>query len=124
LREKIYFLTHGVPHFYPNDSLRLVMVPGVSVPLAIAFYFAFVTIFGTVLGVTFFAGFVTGYLIYDTTHYVVHHKACRGRISAFLKKLHMRHHYVDPDRDYGVSSPTWDFVWRTWGGNKKAVDSR
>ena len=117
-REKAYFITHGVHHFFPNDSLRLVMVPGVSIPLATAFLFAFLAIFGSVLGATFFAGFVMGYLMYDTTHYVVHHHACRGRISAFLKKWHMRHHYVNPDRDYGVSSPAWDFVWGTWGTKK------
>ena len=117
-REKAYFITHGVHHFFPNDSLRLVMVPGVSMPLATAFLFAFLAIFGSVLGATFFAGFAMGYLMYDTTHYVVHHHACRGRISAFLKKWHMRHHYVNPDRDYGVSSPAWDFVWGTWGTKK------
>lgn len=122
LREKLYFVTHGVHHFYPNDSLRLVMVPGVSVPLALVFFFAFTGAMGMVLGTTFFAGFVMGYLAYDTTHFVVHHKSCRGRISAFLKKWHMRHHYVDPDRDYGVSSPIWDFVWGTWGGRKKIAD--
>ena len=119
MREKVYFLMHGVHHFYPNDSLRLVMVPGVSVPLAIAFYFAFTIGLGSVLGPALFAGFVVGYLMYDTTHFVVHHHPCRGRISASLKKWHMRHHYVDPDSDYGVSSPAWDFVWGTWGGRKK-----
>ncbi len=112
-REKIYFVMHGVHHLYPNDSRRLVMPPGVSVPLAVVFFFAFKLALGGTMGPVFFAGFVAGYLVYDTTHFVVHHHRCRGRWAAYVKKLHMRHHYVDPDRGFGVSSPLWDVIMGT-----------
>src|SRR6185295_6194358 len=36
---KINFMFHGVHHDYPRDRYRLVMVPPVSIPLAIVFYF-------------------------------------------------------------------------------------
>jgi sterol desaturase/sphingolipid hydroxylase (fatty acid hydroxylase superfamily) len=32
----------------------------------------------------------------------------------YLKKRHARHHFLDPDSDYGVSSPLWDVVFGTF----------
>ncbi|NIR29652.1 MAG: fatty acid hydroxylase [Gammaproteobacteria bacterium] len=114
LREKVYFMMHGVHHFFPNDSRRLVMPPGVSVPLAAGFWVLYTLLLGMAFGTVFFAGSIAGYLAYDTTHFLVHHRRCRGRWSGFLKKVHMRHHFLDPEHYYGVSSPLWDFVLGTW----------
>lgn len=35
--KKLHFIMHGVHHDYPSDSLRLVLPPSVSLPLAIGF---------------------------------------------------------------------------------------
>jgi len=115
LRQKHYFLAHGVHHDFPNDTKRLVMPPSLSIPLAIVFFLAFSLAFGAFSAPALFAGFVFGYLVYDTIHYAVHHFALRGRIMLYLKKQHFRHHYGDSTRDYGVSSPLWDFVMGTFG---------
>lgn len=113
LRQKHYFLVHGVHHDFPNDTRRLVMPPSLSVPLAVVFYLAFRFAVGTEAGPAAFAGFTFGYLIYDTIHYVVHHFALRNPILLYLKKKHYRHHYQDSTRDFGVSSPLWDTLFRT-----------
>ena len=42
----------------------------------------------------FASGFLTGYLIYDMTHYVHHHKP-KGKLGKLLRELHMRHHFHD-----------------------------
>ncbi len=118
-RQKHYFLAHGVHHDYPNDSKRLVMAPVISIPLGVFFYFAFRFAFGADVAPAMFVGMLVGYLIYDTTHFAVHHWRLRGRITLYLKKHHYRHHYQDPDKDYGVSSPLWDIVFRTWGKGGK-----
>lgn len=112
--KKIHFMFHGVHHDYPNDSSRLVMPPVVSIPLAVLFYFIFGAILGAYYLPPFFAGFIVGYLAYDLTHYAVHHFNLHGRISLYLKQHHLRHHYMDPDNNYGVSSPLWDFVFSTY----------
>jgi sterol desaturase/sphingolipid hydroxylase (fatty acid hydroxylase superfamily) len=114
-RHTFYFIAHGVHHDYPSDSKRLVMPPGVSVPLAIAFWFLFKGVFGATLAPALFAGFVTGYLIYDTIHFAVHHFSVPTKAGRFLKRKHHRHHFLDPDEDYGVSSPLWDLVLGTFG---------
>ena len=114
-RHTVYFISHGVHHDYPSDSKRLVMPPGVSVPLATAFWFLFLSLFGMVLAPALFGGFVMGYLIYDTIHFAVHHFSVPTAAGKFLKRKHHRHHFLDPDEDYGVSSPLWDLVLGTFG---------
>jgi sterol desaturase/sphingolipid hydroxylase (fatty acid hydroxylase superfamily) len=108
--QRIHFIFHGVHHDYPSDSRRLVMPPSISVPLALLFYFLFESMFGKGLVAPFFIGFLLGYLFYDMTHYAVHHFNIHNKFWLALKKHHMRHHFQDADKGYGVSSPVWDYV--------------
>ncbi|MEX0598269.1 MAG: fatty acid hydroxylase, partial [Candidatus Paceibacterota bacterium] len=39
--KKIHYTFHGIHHDFPQDSLRLVMPPPVSIPLAVIFYWLF-----------------------------------------------------------------------------------
>ena len=119
LRHVIYFIFHGVHHEYPSDSKRLVMPPVASLPMGLVAWVIFSLIFGE-KAIPAFAGLLTGYLIYDTTHFVLHHKSVPTAFGKLIKKAHMRHHFLEPDEDYGVSSPLWDIVFRTYGGKKTA----
>ncbi len=112
--KRIHFLIHGIHHDYPRDSKRLVMPPSVSIPLAILFYGLFRWALGVTVGEPSFAGFVFGYVCYDSIHYVLHHWSMRGsRLGLWLQQHHNLHHYQDPDRGYGVSTPLWDYVFGT-----------
>ena len=113
LGARLHWMMHGVHHDHPNDPLRLVMPPSVSVPLATAFVALFVLVLGTPMGWTFGAGFLSGYLAYDMTHYYVHHRRPRTRLGRLLRELHMRHHFQDDTRGFGVSVPFWDWVFGT-----------
>jgi 4-hydroxysphinganine ceramide fatty acyl 2-hydroxylase len=114
-RHIVYFIMHGIHHEYPSDSSRLVMPPGASVPLALLFFVLFRLIVGTRYTPGMFAGFLIGYLAYDTIHFAVHHVPLPTTWGRFTKRRHYRHHFVNPDRDYGVSSPLWDIVLGTRG---------
>src|SRR5207247_5435748 len=70
---RLHWIIHGVHHDHPNDPMRLVMPPSVSVPLASGFVVAFVAIMGTPTAWAFAAGFLAGYVIYDEIHYHLHH---------------------------------------------------
>jgi sterol desaturase/sphingolipid hydroxylase (fatty acid hydroxylase superfamily) len=120
LRHVIYFIFHGVHHEYPSDTRRLVMPPIASLPMGLVAWFIFSWIFGGA-AIPAFAGLLVGYLVYDTTHFVVHHKSVPTAFGKLIKKAHMRHHFLDPDENYGVSSPLWDIVFRTYGGKKSAA---
>ncbi len=108
--KRIHFIIHGVHHDYPNDSKRLVMPPSVSIPLAFLFYFGFEMLMGASLTAPFFAGFVTGYLAYDMLHYAVHHANWENKWFMAIKAHHLKHHFKDPDKGYGVSSALWDKI--------------
>ena len=110
--KKLHFIVHGVHHDYPNDATRLVMPPSLSIPLAVVFWVGFALIFGRFApGIS--AGFAFGYVCYDSIHYATHHFAMQNRVGAWLKQYHLRHHYKDDEAGYGVSSPLWDYVFRT-----------
>lgn len=119
LRHKFYFLVHGVHHDYPNDSTRLVMPPSVSVPLTALIFLGFRAAVGSAAPAAF-AGFILGYLTYDTIHFATHHFRASGSVSKFLKKRHFRHHYADSSNDFGVSSPLWDILFGTMSREGKA----
>ena len=110
---KINFMFHGVHHDYPRDSMRLVMVPAISLPLAVVFYYGFKFILGPEHVTSFFVGFLIGYLFYDMTHFALHHVNFKSKFWLDLKQHHMVHHYSDPNNGYGVSSTFWDHVYRT-----------
>ncbi|MBK5285352.1 MAG: sterol desaturase family protein [Bacteroidia bacterium] len=113
LGAKIHFIVHGVHHDYPSDSKRLVMVPTLSIPLAVLFYFLFWLLLGEALVNPFFIGFISGYLFYDMTHFAIHHFNFKSDFWLEIKNHHMRHHYMDSHNGYGVSSKIWDYVFRT-----------
>ncbi|HKG36208.1 MAG TPA: sterol desaturase family protein [Solirubrobacterales bacterium] len=110
---RMHFIIHGVHHDHPNDKLRLVMPPAVSIPLAVLFFLGFAALFGTPAAYPLFAGFIAGYLSYDYTHYYVHHFVPKSQLGKRLREQHMRHHFQDHRFGYGVSSPVWDVVFRT-----------
>ncbi len=113
LAKRIHFIFHGVHHDYPNDVLRLVMPPAVSIPLAFLFYFTFYFLLGPALVSLYFVGFVLGYLFYDISHYAIHHFNFRNKFWFQLKRHHMLHHYQDDKVGFGVSSKLWDIVFKT-----------
>lgn len=111
--ERLHFVWHGVHHDYPNDRLRLVMPPSLSIPLAIIFFYGFLALMGQPTVYPFFAGFVLGYLCYDMMHYAMHHLRWNHPFWQRLKQHHMLHHYQENDRGFGVSNPLWDYVFNT-----------
>ena len=107
--------------FYPVHQLhhevqewdRIVAPPLMSLPLAVLLFGVFWFSIGPPAVFPFFGGFLIGYLAYDYTHYATHFIRPRTWIGKGLRKRHLQHHFACPDRWYGVSSPLWDYVFRT-----------
>ncbi len=109
---RFHFLVHGVHHTWPKDALRLVLPPAASLLLGAGFLGLFVAVAGSP-GVAGFVGLASGYLVYDLIHYAVHHVRPRFLWHARLRAHHNNHHFHDPTRRFGVSSPLWDVVFGT-----------
>ena len=115
---RLHWIIHGVHHDHPNDPLRLVMPPAASIPLAVIVVGAIFLIFGSTHGPAVAAGFLLGYIVYDEMHYALHHHTPTTRLGRRLRELHMRHHFQDDEKGFGISAPYWDVVFRTFPGRR------
>jgi sterol desaturase/sphingolipid hydroxylase (fatty acid hydroxylase superfamily) len=113
LAARLHWMLHGVHHDHPNDPRRLVLPPALSIPFALLLALLFVEALGRPLGWAVCGGFYAGYLAYDMVHFALHHHRPTSRLGRRLHELHMRHHFEDEDRGFGVSAPWWDVVFGT-----------
>ena len=104
------FAVHGNHHFSPNDPLRNLMPPLVSLPISAAVWATCVALLG-MAGTWLFLGFIIGYVGYDVAHYACHQWPMRGRFALALKRHHMRHHHVDEEGNYAITAIFWDRVF-------------
>jgi dihydroceramide fatty acyl 2-hydroxylase len=116
----LHWLFHGAHHEHPNSPEFVVAPPIVSVPLAAIFGALFWLVLGSPAWLAFAAGFFAGYLIYDVTHYRLHQSRPRTRLGRRLREGHMRHHFQDGSRSFGVTAPYWDRVFGTAGPRRGA----
>lgn len=122
--QRIHHLIHGIHHDDPEDATRLVMPPTAAVILAAVLWVIFRVLFGPVYIEPFFAFFLLGYLIYDYTHFYIHHFIPKSKWGKRLKQHHMLHHYATEGAMWGVSSPLWDWILGTAQEKKSSVKSR
>lgn len=104
---------HGIHHEYPNDMTRVVMPPAAAIWFAVVFGLLTWAALGYAYGLPFFGGLVVGYLWYDMTHWWTHTTRPRGAWGKLVRRHHMMHHFQRTDRRFGVSTPLWDWVFRT-----------
>jgi sterol desaturase/sphingolipid hydroxylase (fatty acid hydroxylase superfamily) len=109
--KRLHYIIHGVHHQSPRDEERLFMPP-LPGTLIIAVLCGF---FYLLLGTDAFiwmAGFLNGWGIYVSIHYIVH---MYQPVAPFkmLWTHHAKHHYKDEHKAFGVSSPLWDYIFRT-----------
>jgi sterol desaturase/sphingolipid hydroxylase (fatty acid hydroxylase superfamily) len=123
LGARMHWIIHGVHHDHPNDPLRLVMPPAVSVPLGALVFALLYLLFGSHYAPSLGAGFFVGYLVYDMLHYYLHHFRPRGRVGRMLRERHMRHHFQDETRGFGISAPYWDEIFGTSSRERASASS-
>ncbi|CAN1290284.1 Dihydroceramide fatty acyl 2-hydroxylase FAH2 [Linum perenne] len=71
-----------------------------------------------------FAGGLLGYIMYDCTHYYLHHGQPSNEVPKNLKKYHMNHHFRVQDKGFGITSSLWDRVFGTLPPSKEQKKSR
>jgi sterol desaturase/sphingolipid hydroxylase (fatty acid hydroxylase superfamily) len=117
-KKQFQYAVHGVHHDFPRDKSRLAMPPILSVLLATLFFLLYRYTMGYV-GLPFAAGFMAGYATYLVVHYATHAYRPPKNFLKILWKHHAIHHFSEPDRAFGVSSPLWDVIFRTMPTGKK-----
>lgn len=111
-QEKFAYMVHGVHHDSPKDKDRLAMPPPLSLLISFLFFLLFKLLLGDLV-YGFLPGFLMGYTAYLGVHYMVHAFRPPNNIFRALWVHHGIHHYKDDERAFGVSSPLWDYIFRT-----------
>jgi sterol desaturase/sphingolipid hydroxylase (fatty acid hydroxylase superfamily) len=82
-------------------ALTALLLPGLSLAA------------GPAIATAFTAGFIAMYLVYEVLHRRCHTRPPRGRYGRWRRRNHFAHHFVDPRRGHGVTTPLWDHVFGT-----------
>ncbi|KAI9032841.1 hypothetical protein CLU79DRAFT_728276 [Phycomyces nitens] len=109
----LHFSLHGFHHYLPMDRLRLVVPPALFVVLAIPFVSLGFALFPIGIAHAIVAGAIFGYVLYDITHYYLHHAKIATAYLRDMKKYHLAHHYKDFEAGYGITSKFWDYCFST-----------
>lgn len=110
---KLHEIIHGYHHQYPDDSLRLVMPLGASIPLAVVVATLLALVGKPAATIPYFCGIVAGYLFYDFTHWSSHYRPPRTAWGRAIRAHHMAHHFATPDRNFGISHRWVDLLMGT-----------
>ncbi|KAK7246174.1 hypothetical protein RIF29_41034 [Crotalaria pallida] len=118
----IHYLLHGCHHKHPMDGLRLVFPPAATAILLIPFW-NFVKLISTPsIAPALLGGGLLGYVMYDCTHYYLHHGQPKTEVPRNLKKYHLNHHFRIQNKGFGITSSLWDKVFGTLPPSK--VDAK
>ncbi|KAI4371849.1 hypothetical protein MLD38_010148 [Melastoma candidum] len=115
-----HYLIHGCHHKHPMDGLRLVFPPAATAVLLFPFWNAVSLLATPSTTPALFGGGLLGYVMYDCTHYYLHHGQPSGGVSKDLKKYHLNHHFRIQDKGFGITSSFWDKVFGTLPQVKQA----
>lgn len=123
--KRIVYIFHEQHHEYPRDKMRLFMppVPSLLIAMVLIGIFSAISYLATATigyALVFFAGFVSGYLIYVSMHYAIHTYAPPKYLKALWRNHHL-HHYKHPDKAFGVSSVLWDKLFGTLPPSKESA---
>ncbi len=68
---------------------------------------------GPAIGAAFTSGFIAMYLAYEVLHRRCHTHPPRGAYGRWRRRNHFAHHFADPRRGHGVTTPIWDHLFGT-----------
>ncbi|KAK6932016.1 Fatty acid hydroxylase [Dillenia turbinata] len=120
----LHYLLHGCHHKHPMDRLRLVFPPAAAAILSIPVWTMFKLLLTPCVAPAFFGGSLLGYVMYDCTHYYLHHGKPSNEVAQNLKRYHLNHHFRVQSKGFGITSPLWDKIFRTYPEPKTAENSR
>ncbi len=69
---------------------------------------------GLSFGAAYTVGLVGFYLFYEVLHRRLHTHAGTPRYGRWVRRHHFYHHFVDPSKNHGVTSPVWDVLFGTY----------
>lgn len=108
------FAPHTQHHAVPRDVGYTLAPLWLSLTSSSLLFGAFSLAIGSwTAGASILAGVIAGYLAYEAIHLRIHSVAPGGPLLRALRQYHFYHHYADDRVCFGVTSPIWDWVFRS-----------
>ncbi len=105
---------HLAHHVAPTAPEKIVAKPWFSLSIATGIWaILFAVLRSAPLASLTMTGVILGYLSYEFVHYGVHTRPGEVGGLRWWRRNHFYHHFQEPARAFGVTSPIWDFVFRT-----------
>ncbi len=101
---------HARVDWFVPMARKLLLAAGVLAAVALVA----VPLLGWGPGVGFASGVAGGWVAYEGIHRAIHVWPPRTAYGRWARRHHLHHHFADPRRNHGVSSPLWDHVFRTF----------
>ena len=120
----VHFLIHGVHHRHPMDPGRLIFPPTLGLAVAALLYALMrCAQLPHALACLATSGAASGYVVYDLSHYAIHHSAFSNALFQRLQSAHKAHH-IAHNHTYGVSllGAPWDYVFGSRAPTKPSAD--
>jgi sterol desaturase/sphingolipid hydroxylase (fatty acid hydroxylase superfamily) len=113
LRE-IVNASHIQHHNTPRDPDRIFVHVNYGLMISAVLFGALYAVFGRVdwaLGML--SGIWAGFLYYESVHNRAHLTPATRGLIGHQRRAHFYHHFTNNRRCFGVTSPLWDYVFRT-----------
>ena len=100
---------HANPGYFTPTPLKL----ATAAPFLIALGAAAVWLAGAFAGLAFTASLAATWTLYELAHRRIHTHPPTSAFSRWRRLNHIHHHFREPRMNHGVTTPLWDFVFRT-----------
>jgi 4-hydroxysphinganine ceramide fatty acyl 2-hydroxylase len=108
------FAPHSEHHAVPTDPVFIVAPLWLSLSSTAVLLAVFSLAAGSLAaGASIVAGVIAGYLAYEAIHLRIHSPAAGGVLLRALRKHHYYHHFASDKVCFGVTSPLWDWIFRS-----------
>ena len=106
--------SHLGHHASPRDPGKVLVHPIYGLVISAALYaFVYAVARDGFSAAGVMAGIWAGFLYYEAVHYRVHFSLSASGFVGRQRRSHFYHHFTNNKRCFGVTSPIWDYVFRT-----------
>ena len=106
--------SHLLHHAAPRDHTKVLVHPSYGLVISSILYGLIYLITGSLFSAAgMMTGVWSGFLYYEAVHYRVHFSLSATGFVGRQRRAHFYHHFTNNKRCFGVTSPLWDYVFRT-----------
>lgn len=117
--------SHLVHHQEPRNPKLILVHPLVTLPVSAILFGLLLLALGSFFSASLFlVGIWLGFVYYEWVHYSVHTSTRKGFFLASQRHKHLSHHFKDERSCFGVTSPLWDWAFRTAGSPERLGQQR